>query len=69
MYILNRLLNVVTARTKTSGSVHIWRTPKEAYNLECLVSTVKYGGGSVMVWVEILRYIILLVPLFPFMGK
>jgi hypothetical protein len=33
----------------TSGRVYIWRTPKKAYNLECLVPTVKHGGGSVMV--------------------
>jgi hypothetical protein len=33
----------------TSGRVYVWRTPKEAYNAECQVSTVKYGGGSVMV--------------------
>jgi hypothetical protein len=26
----------------TSGSVYVWRTPKEAYNLECLVPTVKH---------------------------
>jgi hypothetical protein len=32
-----------------SGRVYVWRTPKGAYNLECLVPTVKHGGGSVMV--------------------
>jgi len=37
----------------TSGWVNIWRTPKEAYNPECLVSTVKYGGRSVMTWAAI----------------
>jgi hypothetical protein len=26
-----------------SGRVYIWRTPKEAYNLQCLVPTVKHG--------------------------
>jgi hypothetical protein len=30
----------------TSGRVYVWRTPKEAYNPECLVPTVKHGGGS-----------------------
>jgi hypothetical protein len=24
--------------------------PKEAYNSECLIPTVKLGGGSVMIW-------------------
>jgi hypothetical protein len=33
----------------TSRIVYIWGTPKEAYNLECLVPTVKHWGGSVMV--------------------
>jgi hypothetical protein len=33
----------------TSGRVYIWRTPKEAYNPECLIPTVKHGIGSVMV--------------------
>jgi len=37
----------------TSGWVYIWRTPKEVYNPECLVSTVKYGGGSVTSWAAI----------------
>jgi hypothetical protein len=29
----------------TPGRVYIWRTPNEAYNQECLVTTEKYGGG------------------------
>jgi hypothetical protein len=33
----------------TSGRVCVWRIPKETYDLECLVSTVKHRGGSVMV--------------------
>jgi hypothetical protein len=37
----------------TSGRVYVWRTPKEAYNPECLVPTVKHGGSSVMVWAAI----------------
>jgi hypothetical protein len=51
----------------TSGRVYIWRTPKEAYNPECLVPTVKRRGGSVMVWAAIRG--ILLVPLLPFMDE
>jgi hypothetical protein len=43
-----------------SGRVYVWRTPKEAYNPECLVPTVKHGGGSVMVWAAISWYNILL---------
>jgi len=35
------------------GWVYFWRTPKEAYNREGLVSTVKYGGGSVTTWAAI----------------
>jgi hypothetical protein len=53
----------------TSGRVYIWRTPKEAYNPECLIPTVKHGGGCVMVWAEILWYSSLLVPLLPFMAE
>ena len=30
----------------TSGRVYVCRTPKEAYNPECLSPTVKHGGGS-----------------------
>jgi hypothetical protein len=33
----------------TSGIVYIWRTPKEAYNMEWLVPKVKHTGSSVMV--------------------
>jgi hypothetical protein len=53
----------------TSGRVFIWRRPKEVYSLECLVPTVKHDGSSVMVWAEISWYIILLVPLLPFMAE
>jgi hypothetical protein len=52
-----------------SGRIYVWRTPKEAHNPECMVPTVKYGGGSWMVWPAISWYSILLVPLLPFMGK
>lgn len=34
----------------TTGRVYVWRSPNEAYNQECLLPTVKHGGGSVMVW-------------------
>ena len=30
----------------TSGRVCVSRRPKEVYNAECLVPTVKHGGGS-----------------------
>jgi hypothetical protein len=38
----------------TPGRVYIRRTPKEAYNPECLVPTVKHWGGSIMVRVTLL---------------
>jgi len=37
----------------TSGQVYVFRTPKEAYNPECLVPTVKYRGKSVMIWAAV----------------
>ena len=53
----------------TRGRVDTWRTPKETYNPECLVPTVKYRGGSVMIWTEIswfcAGHIITLVNLLP----
>ncbi|GFV01704.1 transposable element Tcb1 transposase [Trichonephila clavipes] len=33
---------------QTTGRVYVWRTPKEAFAPECIVSTVKHGGGSLM---------------------
>ncbi|GFU92802.1 transposable element Tcb1 transposase [Trichonephila clavipes] len=35
---------------QTTGRVYVWRTPKEAFAPECIVLTVKHGGGSLMVW-------------------
>jgi hypothetical protein len=40
----------------TSGKVYVWRTPKEVYNPDCLVPTVKPGVDSVMVWAAISWY-------------
>jgi hypothetical protein len=40
----------------TTPGVYIWRTPKVVYNPECLVPTVKHGGGSKMVWAAISWY-------------
>lgn len=34
----------------TTGRVYVWRSPGEEYKKECLLPTVKHGGGSVMVW-------------------
>lgn len=31
----------------------VWRTPKEAYNLDCLILTVKHRCGSVKIWAVI----------------
>jgi hypothetical protein len=52
----------------TLGRIYVWRTPKEASNPECLVPTVKHGGGSMMVWAAS-WYSILLVPLLSFMVE
>ncbi|GFV53861.1 transposable element Tcb1 transposase [Trichonephila clavipes] len=35
---------------QTTRRVYVWRTPKEAFAPECIVPTVKHGGGSLMVW-------------------
>jgi hypothetical protein len=51
----------------TSGRVYVWRTPKEAYNPEYLVPTVKHVVGSVMVWAAISWF--MLVPLLPFVAE
>jgi hypothetical protein len=40
----------------TSGRVYFCITPKETYNPECLVPTVKHGGGSVTIWAAISWY-------------
>lgn len=40
----------------TSGRVYVWRTPSQAYDSDCLLPTVKHGGGSVMVWAAISWY-------------
>jgi len=44
----------------TSGWVYIWTSPKEAYNPECLVPTVKHGARPVMIWAAVSSILLLL---------
>ena len=34
----------------TPGTTYVRRRPGEEYNPDCVVPTVKFGGGSVMIW-------------------
>jgi len=40
----------------TTGLVHVYRTPMDAYNSNCRLPTVKHIGGSVMIWAAISWY-------------
>jgi hypothetical protein len=35
---------------QSDGRTRVWRLPKEKYDVDCIVPTVKHGGGGVMVW-------------------
>ena len=35
---------------RNDGKVQVWWLPKEKYDINCLVPTVKHGGGGVMMW-------------------
>jgi hypothetical protein len=52
-----------------SGRVYVWRTPTEAYNPECLISTVNHEGCPMIVWAAISWYSNLLVPYLSFMAE
>ncbi|GFW42704.1 DDE_3 domain-containing protein [Trichonephila clavipes] len=40
----------------TTGRVQVWKTPAQVYNPNCVLSTVKYEGGSVRIWAAISRF-------------
>jgi len=35
---------------QNDGRIRVWRLQKEKYDIDCIVPTVKHGGGGVMVW-------------------
>ncbi|CAB5191118.1 unnamed protein product [Rhizophagus irregularis] len=35
---------------QSDGRARVWRSPRETYNKDCIQSTDKFGGGSVMFW-------------------
>jgi len=54
----------------TLGHIYVWTSAKEAYNLACLVPTVKHGGRSVMIWgaissILLVLYLLWMVKLLP----
>ncbi len=34
----------------SDGVQHVWRCPGEEYQENCALPTIKYGGGSIMVF-------------------
>jgi hypothetical protein len=41
---------VVFSMLPTSGRINVWRTPKEAYNPECLVRFQQWNTGHLLCW-------------------
>ncbi|GBC04740.1 hypothetical protein RclHR1_05840001 [Rhizophagus clarus] len=35
---------------QSDKKIHVWRLPKESHDVNCLVPTIKHGGGGVMIW-------------------
>src|SRR5581483_11071071 len=35
---------------QSDKKIHVWRLPKESHDVNCLVPTIKHGGGGIMMW-------------------
>ncbi|GFU11099.1 hypothetical protein TNCV_2936321 [Trichonephila clavipes] len=41
---------------RSRGRVSVWRTSAQAYERDCLLTTAKHRGGSVMIWEAMLWF-------------
>ncbi|GFV86278.1 uncharacterized protein TNCV_2093191 [Trichonephila clavipes] len=47
---LKLFFGVINLALQSDGRVSVWRMPGERFLSDCIVRTVKFGGGSIMVW-------------------
>ncbi|GFW93015.1 DDE_3 domain-containing protein [Trichonephila clavipes] len=45
--------SLVIGSNESSFTLDVWRTSAQAYGRDCLLPSVKHGGVSVMIWVDV----------------